>query len=555
MFQLMSKLFNTLGYIIVIAFFFTKFSSAKKIFSDDKRDRKDIIMFSIFFSALSILGTYIGTDYKGAIVNSRNLGVVVGGILAGPEVAIISGFIAGIHRSFVNPSSITTIPCSIATILGGFVVSVLFYKVNNKNRAVLGLIGGVIVENLSMLFIFIAEKNTDLSLDIIKSIYLPMVLINGIGTFLIIILAEEILEKKDKEAGTQAKLALEIANKTLPYFRKGESLEKVCKILLDSLEAKVVVITDSANILASSAIHPNLEIKHKTIQSDATKEVLETGEVMIIDEIRSSKEWDCEKNEIQSGIIVPLFQGEKVFGTLKIYYSNTEHITAKKKYLAIGLSQLISTQLEISNIENFKIMARDAELKALQNQINPHFLFNSLHAIIAFLRFDPSKAREIIIDLSTYLRYNLENTAKVVPLEKELEQVRAYVNIEKSRFQGKFDIIYDVDIDLNEAKIPSLTIQPLVENSLKHGILKQGYHGVVKISAKKIERGYEISIEDNGVGIDSDIISNLDSEIEKKIGLKNVHNRLKFMYGKGLNIEQLEKGTKISFNILKEVAC
>nr|MBP6062924.1 sensor histidine kinase [Fusobacteriaceae bacterium] len=81
------------------------------------------------------------------------------------------------------------------------------------------------------------------------------------------------------------------------------------------------------------------------------------------------------------------------------------------------------------------------------------------------------------------------------------------------------------------------------------------YHGVVKISAKKIERGYEISIEDNGVGIDSDIISNLDSEIEKNIGLKNVHNRLRFLYGKGLNIEQLEKGTKISFNILKEAAC
>ncbi|MGL5099601.1 MAG: LytS/YhcK type 5TM receptor domain-containing protein, partial [Fusobacteriaceae bacterium] len=485
MFQLMSRLFNTLGYIIVMAFFFTRFHGSEKILSGEKQTKKDVFLFTLFFSGLAILGTYIGTDYKGAVVNSRNLGMVVGGMLSGPKVAIISGIIAGVHRFFINPNSITTIPCAVATLCGGFITAGLFKKVKGGNRSFLGFLAGILVENLSMMLILIFANGSELSRDIIKNIYLPMVLINGVGAGIIIILTEEILEKKDKEAGAQAKLALEIANKTLPFFRKGESLDEVCKIVMDSLGAEIVVITDREKVLANWAISKKLGVKNRNIQSESTKKVLANGEVMIIDNWASRSEYNCPVEGTKSGIIAPLFQDEKVSGTLKIYFNNEESITAQKKYLAIGLSQLISTQLEISKLENLKAMARDAELKVLQNQINPHFLFNSLHAIAAFLRFDPGKAREMIIDLSTYLRYNLENSDRLVPLEKELEQVWAYINIEKSRFPDKFNVFYNVEKNLENIKIPSLTIQPLVENSLKHGIFKRNEKGNVKITIEK----------------------------------------------------------------------
>ena len=90
MLYLMSHLLNNLGYIIVIAFFFSKFDSAKNIFTREKYSRKDIVILSIFFSGLAIIGTYVGVDYKGSIANTRNIGVIVGGILAGPHVGIIS---------------------------------------------------------------------------------------------------------------------------------------------------------------------------------------------------------------------------------------------------------------------------------------------------------------------------------------------------------------------------------------------------------------------------------------------------------------------------------
>ncbi|MFR4478174.1 MAG: LytS/YhcK type 5TM receptor domain-containing protein [Fusobacterium sp.] len=549
LFKLISHLFNNLGYIIAIAFFFTKLKRAKDIFTHKKYSKKDVFILSCFFSILAIIGTYTGADYRGAIVNVRNIGVVVGGILAGPEVGILAGFIAGLHRLFIDVDPITTIPCATATMIGGFITAYLYKKCNEKNFYLYGFLGGFLVENLSMLLILVMGKDFELAKDIVSNIYFPMILANAVGVSIVLLIIQDIIEEKDIIAGKQAKLSLEIANKTLPYFRNGESLNEVCKIISDSLGAKAVVITNEKYITASYSTSEDFKIAHTDIKSEVTKKVLKTGKICIIGQCDDVKYFQCVTGKIKSCIISPLFQGDKVSGTLKIYFDTKENVTASNQYLVEGLSLLISTQLELSSVENLKTMAKEAELKALQTQINPHFLFNALHTTSFFVRKDPSKAREIIIDLSTYLRYNLENACKLVPLEMELEQVKAYFNIEKARFGDKISLNIDVDENIKNINIPSLIIQPLVENSIKHGLLKKREGGFVNIIAKKENNGCLITIEDNGVGIDQKIIDNLDDRIDKNIGLKNVHNRIKLIYGKGLVVEKLETGTKISFYI------
>ena len=549
MFKLISHLFNNLGYIIAIAFFFTKLKRAKDIFTHKKYSKKDVFILSCFFSILAIIGTYTGADYRGAIVNVRNIGVVVGGILAGPEVGILAGFIAGLHRLFIDVDPITTIPCATATMIGGFITAYLYKKCNEKNFYLFGFLGGFLVENLSMLLILVMGKDFELAKDIVSNIYFPMILANAVGVSIVLLIIQDIIEEKDIIAGKQAKLSLEIANKTLPYFRNGESLNEVCKIISDSLGAKAVVITNEKYITASYSTSEDFKIAHTDIKSEVTKKVLKTGKICIIGQCDDVKYFQCVTGKIKSCIISPLFQGDKVSGTLKIYFDTKENVTASNQYLVEGLSLLISTQLELSSVENLKTMAKEAELKALQTQINPHFLFNALHTTSFFVRKDPNKAREIIIDLSTYLRYNLENSCKLVPLEMELEQVKAYFNIEKARFGDKISLNIDVDENIKNISIPSLIIQPLVENSIKHGLLKKREGGFVNIIAKKENKGCLITIEDNGVGIDQKIIDNLDDRIDKNIGLKNVHNRIKLIYGKGLVVEKLETGTKISFYI------
>jgi two-component system LytT family sensor kinase len=551
--ELFSHLLNNLGYVIVIAFFLSKFKVFQKIMEKEKFGKKDKWILSLVFSAMAILGTYVGVDYQGAIANTRNIGVIVGGILCGPVVGITAGIVAAIHRVLIDLGGITAVPCAIATTVGGVLSGLLYKKAKIKNRYIYGFVCGVIVENLSMLMILIMSRPFYIALDIVKKIYVPMVLINAVGVSVVILITENIMKEKEKLAGEQAKLALEIANKTLPYFREinSDSLKNVCKTILESLDAKVVVLTDQKNILAHYSSEEEFEITHRDIVGEATKEVLRTGNILIADKKDDDQNFGCTIEKVKSAIIAPLKEKEGVIGTLKIYFDKNSYLTSRNKYLVIGLSQLISTQLEISKIEKLKEMANKAEIKALQAQINPHFLFNALHTITSFVRVNPAKARDMIIDLSTYLRYNLEKIGQLVDMERELEQVRAYVNIEKARFSHKLEIHYDIEEGLESFKIPSLTVQPLVENSIKHGILKHGTGKNIYISIKKRSDGVKIVIEDDGIGISQDIIEKIynDNMPENKIGLYNVHLRLKLIYGTGLLIERLNPGTRISFEI------
>ena len=156
-------------------------------------------------------------------------------------------------------------------------------------------------------------------------------------------------------------------------------------------------------------------------------------------------------------------------GALKIYYCHAHQITNTLKVMAVGLSQIISTQMEVSRIEHLRQMADKAEMRALQSKINPHFLFNALNAISSSIRLNPDTARQLIINLSRYLRYNLELNDELIDIRKELHQIQDYIAIEQARFGAKLTVIYDIDDDVS-VRIPSLLIQPLVENAIVHGI-------------------------------------------------------------------------------------
>ena len=549
--QFISHLISNIGCSAIIAFFFIRIDKANIIIKSNAKTKKDIIALSFFFSLLSISGTYIGLNFNGAILNTRNVGVIAGGILGGPYVAIITGLVAGIHRAFVNLGRETAIPCAIATITGGFLTAYVHRFIKSKDKIFFGFFLACVVENLSMGLILIILKDKILAQNIVANFYVPMVFMNSIGASVLILLVEDIIQKSELIAGRQAKLALEIANKTLPHFRETENLSEVCKIIAEDLGAKATVITNKKEIIAGFSFDKD-EIKKADIKSNNTRKVLKTGETMLVikedDEI--IEDFLDISPHIKSCIILPLKEKNDISGTLKIFFDTAEKITDKNRYLMIGLSHLISTQMEISKVENLISLLKYSELKALQSQINPHFLFNVLNTMTSLIRTNPEKAREVTIDLSNYLRYNLDNNVKSVELIKELNQVNTYIKIEKVRFGDKLNIIYDVDESLYNFQIPSLIIQPLVENSIKHGILKKRDNGCVKIIIKKIGKDIEVIIEDDGIGIEQTIIDNLDKQIKENIGLKNVHQRLKLLYGEGLNIKKLEQGTRIKFKIL-----
>lgn len=196
------------------------------------------------------------------------------------------------------------------------------------------------------------------------------------------------------------------------------------------------------------------------------------------------------------------------------------------------------------------------EMSFLKAQIKPHFLYNSLSVITALSTKNPQRTKELLYDLSDYLRgsFNFENYGGLTPIESELATVKAYLSIERERFQSKLNVEYDIDESI-QIPVPLLTIQPLMENAIRHGIMKRSQGGTVGIS---VQRGVEctvISVWDDGEGISGVKLSEILGETAFKsgVGLKNIQRRLIMNYGQGLEIQSTEgKGTTITIRIPEE---
>lgn len=198
-----------------------------------------------------------------------------------------------------------------------------------------------------------------------------------------------------------------------------------------------------------------------------------------------------------------------------------------------------------------------AELRMLQAQIKPHFLQNTLGAIGHFCRVDASRAQQLLQDLSTYLRSTFDLTADYVPLEEEMKIVRAYLDIESVRFGPRLDVRYELAGELSDCMIPPFTLQPLVENAVRHGIAARRQGGIIRISIRAVDGGVAFLVEDDGVGIPTELMRHFNSGIETRqdgqgLGLFSVDRRLRNMCGSGLKIEgPPEQGTRVSFFIPK----
>jgi len=199
------------------------------------------------------------------------------------------------------------------------------------------------------------------------------------------------------------------------------------------------------------------------------------------------------------------------------------------------------------------------EAACLQAQIQPHFLFNTLNSIAALSEFDTTRMRVLLEVFGKYLRasFDFENINRLVPLAHELSLVQSYLFIEKERFEERLQVIWEVDDSL-PLFLPPLSIQPLVENAVKHGLLARIEGGVLHIRLSDHEDYAEISIMDNGVGMDEAVYNRMleyGVEVDAGIGLRNTHRRLKQIYGKGLRIESKPgMGTTVSFEIAKKVS-
>ena len=198
----------------------------------------------------------------------------------------------------------------------------------------------------------------------------------------------------------------------------------------------------------------------------------------------------------------------------------------------------------------------EAELRALRAQISPHFIYNSLAAIASFVRTDPERARELLLEFADFTRYALRRGGAFTTLAEELRNVERYLILEQARFGDRLQISLLIAPEVLPVTVPYLTIQPLVENAVRHGLATKEGGGHISISASDEGSEAVITIEDDGVGSDPQAIRTvLDGRAEgENVGLANVDARLRQLYGDdfGRVVETAPgAGTKVTFRVPK----
>lgn len=549
MFEMLLAVFDRAALMLICLFFITRTRHFRQLLQKDEHSRQELIAVTAIFSLFALFSTWTGINVEGSLVNVRTIAIMSGGILFGPWVGIATGVIAGLHRFLIDMDGVTSVPCLITSIVAGVVSGWINLRVVKEKRWSIGIIGGMVCESLTMLLIVAWASPTSLGLDIVSEIALPMIL-GAVSIGLIVLLVQSVEGEKEAIAARQAKLALDIANKTLPLFRQvnSHSLRQVCHIIREDINADAVAMTNNKQILAYVGVGEENYRNGDDGISPTTTAAITEGKIIIKNNDEAHR-----TPEIHSMIVIPLWEKGEVTGTLKIYYRHAHRITWSLKEMAVGLSQIISTQLEVSRAEQLREMANKAELRALQSKINPHFLFNALNAISSSIRINPDTARQLITNLSRYLRYNLElNDDEIIDIKKELYQIKDYIAIEQARFGDKLTVIYDIEEDVS-CSLPSLLIQPLVENAIVHGIHPCRGKGVVTLSIHDLGDRIRIAVRDTGNGISEDVVARVENNEMpgNKIGLLNVHHRVKLLYGEGLHIHRLNPGTEIAFYISK----
>jgi two-component system sensor histidine kinase LytS len=376
----------------------------------------------------------------------------------------------------------------------------------------------------------------------------------------LVLAINHITTRPDQLRARESDRVTRTANEALTYMGEGlnpETAQLVCEIVLASSPSAVAVgMTNDEQVLGFAGRGADHHTPGRPIVTKATRTAIDRNETVVL---TSKVAIGCSdpRCPLRAAIVVPLEVGSRAIGTLKYYYIREGALTETELVSAEGLARLLSTQLIINELENQAALATELELKALQAQINPHFLFNTINTISAYIRTDEEKARHLLRQFAGFYRRTLEHGDRPITLGLELEFLKQYFELEKARFGEQVNLILDIDTQALDLPMPSFMLQPLVENSIEHGMRGDGSALEVKVSVEPVRgtTAWLVTVSDNGVGMsEKSLVTVFEKTSSGGLGvaLRNVSDRLRGFYGldSELMIESTkEAGTEVSFLI------
>ncbi|MGM8366712.1 LytS/YhcK type 5TM receptor domain-containing protein [Virgibacillus sp. W0181] len=577
--QLTITFFERIGLLLLFAFLLTRIPSLRYLL-DRELNVQTIIYHSILFSVFGIAATQVGVVVTGLevethlwvfqlnenemLVGSSLIAIVIAGLLGGPLVGLGAGLIIMLYLYTLGGEMwfANGVANPISGLVAGFTAR--FFSHERVIAPQKALFIGMFIPILQMGLLLIFTSTPNETVELVNMIGIPLVITNSIAIAIFTTMIRLALNEKEQEAALETERALKIAEQALPELKQGlhyDTATTICQMLYDELGIAAVSLTDQDKVLAHIGSGEDHHRRGEELKTTLSLQAILTGEIQIAYE---PEQIQCreKKCKLQAAIIVPFRQSGETTGTIKLYFRRSQQIRAIEIALAKGLGTLISNQLDVVASEKMKALIQEAELRNLQAQIQPHFLFNTLQSIASLVRVNPKQARHIVVQLSIFMRLNVKMTSiSLVPLEQEVDHLKAYLEIVGVRFSDQLLIYFHIDEGITDALIPPFTLQPLVENSIQHGLKNMARNGEIHIRIKEENEQALVEIYDNGSGVPQQLLSRLGkhplSEASGNgIGVYNVNQRLIHLLGEeaSLRFQNLEqKGLFIYFKIPLEV--
>ncbi len=534
--RILISLMEAMSVFLVLSYLYCS-SPALPSRRGDRLPARSKLSVYLFFSSVSIMGTYLGIRVLGgeAIANTRAVGSVLAGLIGGPALGAAVGATAGLQRLTLGGGA--AFPGALATtfegLLGGWVCLALRRRPERRMswRTAAGVTaaGEVLHQGLVLLLTGPLPEG----LAIVRAIGPAMILSNTVGAALFMVVYQNRLDLVDRIGAASSARALTIAERTLGLLAKGYGPEvavQLAAILREETGVGAVAITDLERLLAWEGLGTDHHLPGADIRSPWTRQAIATGQVAIADGLRGR--YECRFSRacpLRSVVVVPLQLDGNVIGTVQLF-ETSHRLAATNRRLGEGIAALLSSQLVLSRYQEQKNLLVVSELKLLQAQVDPHFLFNSLNTIMAVTRIDPARARELLRHLSRFFRKNLKRSSDLSTLEEELAHVRSYLEIEKARFPDRLTVETEIDASLLQLRVPTFTLQPLVENAIKHGLSRSPNPGRAVIRAYRKDGMVLIDVEDDaGAYVPSDWRCT-------GLGMKIVDKRIKNLLGEAYGV-------------------
>ncbi|MET4060012.1 two-component system LytT family sensor kinase [Arthrobacter sp. UYP6] len=367
------------------------------------------------------------------------------------------------------------------------------------------------------------------------------------------------LSRSQRDLGSDteraAYAALHTATLASRHLRTGLTASgagKAARHLRALLGCDTLILADAAAVLAWEGTMPDTpESRARLLAASGT--VLENGRTRVFRGASLRALGFDDDGGGRQLLVCPLQVNRKTVGALAVFAPS---VSAGLVRAANDVAGWVAAQMELAELDTSRTLLMEAEVRALRAQISPHFIYNSLNAIASYITTDPVRARELVVEFADFTRYSFRRSGNFTTVAEELESIDRYLLLERARFGERLKISLQIGPEILGTVIPFLSLQPLVENSVRHGLEAADGEGHITITASDAGSSAVITVEDNGVGMDPEYLravlaGHADGD---HVGLRNVDVRLRQVYGEdhGLVIDTAPgAGTLITMRIPK----